>query len=334
LAAAGAGASLPAVRVLAIDGGGIRGLIPAVVLAEVERRTGRRIAELFDLIAGTSTGGILAAALARPNAAKEPRFTAAELAAIYETEGPRIFHRSLLKRITSVEGFLDERYDDAGLNDALNRYLGDARLSDALTDILITAYDIERRAAFFFRSARARQDPSRDFRLADATRATSAAPTYFEPAVVHDVAGRERYALIDGGVFAVNPALVAAADLAHAGRLDDVTLVCSLGTGSHTRPIRYEDARDWGQLQWARHIVDVVFDGVADTTEFEAGQLLGTHYVRLQTELLHASDDLDDASPENLRALRAEAERLLSDRAADVDALIAELEGPRQPTAG
>src|SRR5215210_8368531 len=93
------------VRILAIDGGGIRGLIPAVVLAGIERRTGRRTAELFDLIAGTSTGGILACGLTRPaaNGAGGPAFTAADLIGLYESEGPEIFHRSLLKRITSAD---------------------------------------------------------------------------------------------------------------------------------------------------------------------------------------------------------------------------------------
>src|SRR3954452_14332493 len=83
------------VRILAIDGGGIRGLIPAVVLADLERRTGRRVAELFDLIAGTSTGGILACALTRPapDGGQGPAFAAADLIGLYESEGPEIFHR-------------------------------------------------------------------------------------------------------------------------------------------------------------------------------------------------------------------------------------------------
>ena len=92
------------VKVLCIDGGGIRGLIPALVLAEIERRTGRRIAELVDLVAGTSTGGILACGLTRPAADGRPLYSAQELAGIYVEEGPRIFHRSLLKRIFSVDG--------------------------------------------------------------------------------------------------------------------------------------------------------------------------------------------------------------------------------------
>src|SRR5215212_7541338 len=141
-------------KVLCIDGGGIRGLIPALVLAEVERRTGRPTADLFDLIAGTSTGGILACGLTRPGPDGKPLHSAEELAELFRTEGPRIFDRSLRKRITSVDGLVDERYDDRGLNAALTRYLGDARLRDALTDVLLTAYDIRDRFAFFFRSSR------------------------------------------------------------------------------------------------------------------------------------------------------------------------------------
>jgi uncharacterized protein len=310
------------VRILAIDGGGIRGLIPAVVLAEIERRTGRRTAELFDLIAGTSTGGILACGLTRPAAdgADGAAFSAADLIGLYESEGPEIFHRSLLKRVTSVGGYVDERYDDAGLNAALHRYLGATRLSETLADVFITAYEIERRTSFFFRSSRARQDPAHDFTLVDAARATAAAPTYFEPARVTDVAGAQSWALVDGGVFAINPAMVAYAELSAAGRREEVDLVVSLGSGSHTRRLAYENVRGWGQLEWARPLIDVVFDGVADAVDFELEQLLPEgRYVRLQTPLDEASDDLDDASDRNLEALRREGARLVEARSADLD---------------
>ena len=307
-------------RILAIDGGGIRGLIPAVVLAELERRTGRRTAELFDLIAGTSTGGILACGLTRPGDDAAGAFTAADLIGLYEGEGPEIFHRSLLKRIESVEGYLDERYDDGGLNAALRRYLGATRLSQTLTDVFITAYEIERRQAFFFRSSRARVDPTYDFRLVDAARATAAAPTYFEPARVRDIAASASYALIDGGVFALNPAMTAYAELAAAGRREEIELVVSLGTGAQTRSLPFEEVRGWGQLEWARPIVDVVFDGVAQTVDFELGRLLPEgRYVRLQTRLQEASDELDDASDRNLEALRREGSRLVQERSADLD---------------
>ncbi len=307
-------------KILAIDGGGIRGLIPAVVLADLERRTGRRTAEMFDLIAGTSTGGILACGLTRPGDGGAPAFTAADLIGLYESEGPEIFHRSLVKRIESVDGYVDERYDDVGLNAALRRYLDGTRLSQAVTDLFITAYEIERREAFFFRSSRARTDPTYDFTFVDTARATSAAPTYFEPVRVSDVAGASRYALIDGGVFALNPAMCAFAELAAGGRRDEIELVVSLGTGSHTRRLPFEDVRGWGQLEWARPLIDVVFDGGAQTVDFELGQLLGPErYVRFQTRLTEASDDLDDASDRNLEALRREGSRLVEERATDLE---------------
>jgi len=315
------------VKVLCIDGGGIRGLIPALVLSEIERRTGRRTAELVDLVAGTSTGGILACALTRPGPDGRPLYSADELAGIYVEEGPRIFHRGLLKRIFSVEGWIDERYDDSGLEAALARYLGDARLSEALTDVLVTAYEIQDRFAFFFRSARARTDPTYDFPLVQVARATSAAPSYFEPGQATDVAGARTYPLVDGGVFAVNPSLCAYADVVGADRAGELELMLSLGTGEHTRAYTFEETRRWGQLEWARPLLGIVFDGVADTTEFEAGKLMRDRYVRLQTELNIASDDLDDASAANLAALRAEAEQLIAGSQAELDRVCAILAG-------
>jgi patatin-like phospholipase/acyl hydrolase len=289
------------VRVLAIDGGGIRGLIPALVLAEIERRTGRRIATLVDLIAGTSTGGILACALAKPDP-----LPAEQIAGIYEQEGPHIFDRSLLKTITSVDGNIDERYDDRGLMAALRRYLGGVRLGDATVPLLITAYDIEARQAIVLR-------PATDgaVTMVEAARATSAAPTYFEPV---RVAGR---ALIDGGVFAINPAMTAYAEVAG----ETVDVLASLGTGEHTRRLALDDVRGWGRLQWAEPILDVVFDGSADAVDDQLGRLVDARYVRLQTRLDEASDDLDDASEENLAALRREAERLIAAHSADIDRL-------------
>jgi patatin-like phospholipase/acyl hydrolase len=315
------------VKALCIDGGGIRGLIPALVLAEIERRTGRRTAEMVDLVAGTSTGGILACALTRRGPDGRPLLSAEELAGIYVEEGPGIFHRSLLKRIFSVGGWLDERYEDDGLNRALQRYLGESMLSEALADVLVTAYDIHDRFAFFFRSSRARNDPTYDFSLVQVARATAAAPSYFEPVEVTDRAGARTYPLIDGGVYAVNPSMVAYADIVGAGHADDLELMLALGTGAHTRAYTFEQTRWWGQLEWARPALDMVFDGVADTIEFEARTLMGDRYVRLQTELTEASDDLDDASAENLANLRKEAERLIAASGPELDRVCAILAG-------
>jgi uncharacterized protein len=313
------------VKVLSIDGGGIRGLIPALVLAEIERRTGRRTAELFDLIAGTSAGGILACGLTRPGPDGKPLHSAEELAELFRTEGPRIFDRSLRKRITSVEGLVDERYDDRGLNAALASYLGDARLRDALTDVLLTAYDIRDRFAFFFRSSRARTDDSYDFAMTAAARAGAAAPSYFEPVEVTDAAGARTYPLVDGGVFAVNPAMCAYAEVVRAG--GDISVIAALGTGSHSRAYELDEAKGWGRLEWLQPLLEMVFDGVADTVDFQAAALSRGRYRRLQAELRYASDALDDAGEANLRRLEGDAERLIAERSADIEALCEEVAG-------
>ena len=288
-------------KVLAIDGGGIRGLIPALVLAEIESRTGRRMADMVDLIAGTSTGGIIACALAKPSP-----MPASQIARIYEDEGPEIFSRSLLKKITSVGGFIDERYSSDGLVSTLERHLGDTHMTEATIPLLLTAYDTTGRAIRFMRS----EGEGSDLTMALAAQATSAAPTYFEPVPIGS------QTLVDGGVFAINPAMCAYAEVA--GKLD---LLLSLGTGSHTRPLPYKEIKDWGQIEWARPILDVVFDGGQDAVDFQLGALVDGSYVRLQTELVEASDDLDDASADNLAALRREAERLIAARSADIDRL-------------
>jgi predicted acylesterase/phospholipase RssA len=290
------------VNVLAIDGGGVRGLIPAIVLAEIERRTERPIGEMLDLIAGTSAGAIITCGLARPDP-----LPATQIAELFERESPRIFDRSLLKVVTSAGGLLDERYDSDGLVDTLTRHLGEARLAEAAPPVLLTAYDLERRRAVFMRT-------TDDLSMVDAAHASSAAPTYFEPVRVDGMT------LVDGGVFAINPAMCAYAEAD--GRLD---LLLALGTGEHTRRLPYEEVRDWGQLEWARPVIDVVFDGIADAVDEQLSRLLGSGYVRLQTPLDEASDDLDDASEENLAALRREAERLIAARDDEIDRVCEQL---------
>jgi uncharacterized protein len=288
------------VKVLAIDGGGIRGLIPALVLEEIERRTGRPAAELFDLVAGTSTGALITCALTRP----QP-MPAARVAEIYEEEGPEILDRSSLQTIKSAGGLIDERYDARGLVTTLRRHLGDTRLADATTAVLLTTYDLETRAALVLGN----ED---DLAMVDAAHASSAAPTYFEPVRVG------ARTLIDGGVFATNPAM-----LAYAQAGGEVEVLASLGTGEHTRPLHFDEVKDWGQINWARPILDVVFDGSADAVDAQLGRLIDDRYIRLQTRLDEASDDLDDASPENLAALRREAEQLIAARTDDIDRLCA-----------
>jgi uncharacterized protein len=280
----------------------------------LERRAGRRVFELFDLIAGTSTGGIIACALCAPDP-----LPAEEVATIYEEEGPEIFDRSVWQRIRSAEGLLDEKYDAGALDRALERFLGDKRLAETIPELIVPTYDMTQPGPFFFKTRNAREQQAEDFPLTVVARATAAAPTYFEPLPVR---GR---ALVDGGVFAVNPAMSAFAEVLRFQPSADVVLL-SLGTGQRTRSRRFADVDDWGLVEWARPILDVVFDGSSDAVDYQLRHVLGgDRYWRLQVELTRASDDLDDASPENIAELRGHAEELIAASSDDLDAVVAVL---------
>ncbi len=314
-------------RLLALDGGGIRGIIPAMVLADLERRTGRRTAELFELIAGTSTGGIIALALTTPGPEGRPAWTAADLVTFYAEEGPRIFNRA---RVHALHGIFDERYEAAALEQALERYLGEARLSQSLSHVLLPAYDTVTRSVFFFDSARASREPDHDCLARFAARATSAAPTYFEPPARPAAVPQTEQVFVDGGLFANNPAMCALAE-AQRGHFGRHVLLVSVGTGSQTRPLPSEEIRHWGLAQWARPILHVVLDSVSTAVDHQLTALLGTErYWRFQVELTHARDDLDDASPQNLVRLKDEAERLIVERAGDLDRVAEQLTAPHE----
>ncbi len=180
------------IKVLAIDGGGIRGVIPATVLGAIEKSAGKPLCRLFDLISGTSTGGILALGLTRPNPAnpQEPQYRAEDLIKIYADDGQTIFSRDIWQKIHSVWNLAEEKYSSAGLEEVLQEFFGEALLSQALTDLVIPSYEIENRDCFFFKSRKAKLMPaSYDYRMRQVARATSAAPTYFSPcrlAAEHD----------------------------------------------------------------------------------------------------------------------------------------------------
>src|SRR5215510_14343559 len=199
-------------RILCIDGGGIRGIIPAIVLAEIERRTGRRIHQLFDFIAGTSTGGILALALVKPvkKGLRRPQYRAKDVIELYETQGRRIFSRSLLHQLVSLDGLANKKYQAGPIETVFEEFFGEVMLSQALSDVMVTSFDIQKRDAFFFRSYRAEKKKEFDFLMRNVARATSAAPTYFEPELIKN--DKKAYALVDGGVFANNPSMCAMVD--------------------------------------------------------------------------------------------------------------------------
>lgn len=314
-------------KVLAIDGGGIRGVIPGAILDHLEQKLGRPIADMFDLIVGTSTGGILAAGLTVPKGNGQPKLSAADMLKLYAERGDEIFSRSFWDGLTSLNGLSDELYSEKPLEKLLKAYLGDAKLTDCIKPVVITSYDIERREPYFFKTTRARESRDRNHLLRDVARATSAAPTYFSPAPVKSLAARPtRRVLVDGGVFVNNPGLVGYIEAAAMGHAPGDIMVMSLGTGVATRPVPYEKAKDWGALGWVRPIISVMMDGQADSADYHLRMLLPgknarQRYFRFDTELDLALDDLDAANSGNIAALKSEAAQIIDSQKSELNRL-------------
>lgn len=301
-------------RILTIDGGGIRGLIPATILERLEQKlcqkSGREhahLADYFDMIAGTSTGGLLTCIyLAPDDTGAAPRFSAHDAVQLYLTKGADIFHAPLWKQIQSLWGVLDERYPTKPFERIIADYVGDLCLSDLLKPCLITAYDLKNRSTKFFTQHNAGK-PDRDYPLSMVARATSAAPTYFE-AMPAETAVSDPYAYIDGGVFANNPAMCAYVE-AHKrlpGKPTAKTmLLLSLGTGQVKHAYAYRKARNWGMAEWVRPLLDILMTGSSETVDHQLEQLFSAadcpdNYLRIQPTLKDDSQALDDADPENM----------------------------------
>lgn len=302
-----------AVRALAVDGGGIRGILPALIGAELEDRTGKHLSELFDFVVGTSTGSIIALGLSTPAPDGTPKWTAREGADLYANRGHEIFSKPKFST-----GVFHEKYRHESFERLLDELWGDIKLSEALIDTVATSYELTTRRTHHFDSREAKRDPTRDGLMKNVIRAATAAPTFFEPVrSFHDDQPR---ILIDGAIYANNPAMVAFTEVQRAGATD--MIIVSLGTGDETEPLHWDHVRDWGLAQWARPILNVVFDSASQSVDYQLRHLLGPErYHRFQVPLHHASHRLDDSSPANIAMLAEEAGRMIEAHDAEIDHL-------------
>jgi uncharacterized protein len=322
-------------RILSIDGGGIRGLIPAQVLTVLETKLQKAsgnpdvcIADYFDLVAGTSTGGILTCLYLYPGINGRPRYKATDAVEFYLENACAIFDITLFQRIKSVDGILDELYPCKGLESMLKEKMGDTKLSELIKPCLIPAYDIEKRAAYFFTQLDAQKYSYRDFLLRDVARATSAAPTYFECAKI-DSLSNVTYSLVDGGVFANNPTLCAYAEARKIGFKPTAKqmVILSLGTGDVKTPYCYEQVKDWGGLQWVSPIIDILMSGTVEVADYQLMQMFkgvkAPHqYLRIQPLLPVANSDLGNSNPANLHTLVEIGEKAAEENDAALDKLV------------
>jgi patatin-like phospholipase/acyl hydrolase len=323
------------VRILSIDGGGIKGILPGVVLDRLETKLQQqsgnedlRISDMFDFFAGTSTGGILAIALLIPAEDGRPKFTAQDALNIYLDRGDEIFDVNLGRRLRTLGGTTDEKYSAQQLEKALKDNFGNVWFSELLKPCIISAYDIQNGSPFFFKQHRSNNNIY-NFRISDIARATSAAPTYFEPARITNELGSP-YPLIDGGVFVNNPALAAYSevrtmsfgDIANPGV--EQMMIVSLGCGNRPKTYDYEKAKDWGAIGWVKPVIEIMMSGNAQTVDYHLQRMYETipdeadrDYYRLNPEIKTADPAMDNASPENMQRLKEDALNFISTRKVD-----------------
>ncbi len=327
-------------KILSIDGGGVRGLIPSVVLAELEARIGKPLHKVFDLVAGTSTGAIIAAGLTAPSpSGPGAAFSAADLVELFMKDGGKIFYSPLYKRVSFLDDLVERKFDHKPLERILKAKLGNARVKDALKELLITSYDMHAGSPYFFKRWRAREKPGkRDHALWQAVRASSAAPTFFEPFHLKKASPKYDKSLVDGGVFANNPAMCAYTEGVKRKPAAKTILLVSLGTGdpdfgraAKRKKYPYAKAKDWGVIGWARPVINIMMDGVTDTVDHQMRHVLVDDetarpskpqtYFRFQTGLTDKTRDMDDANNESLKALKRLGARLASKYSGQLDQL-------------
>ncbi|KAG1342273.1 Patatin-like protein 2 [Cocos nucifera] len=342
------------VTVLSIDGGGVRGIIPGTILAFLESKLqdldggDARIADYFDVIAGTSTGGLVTAMLTAPNKNNRPLFAAKDITKFYIENCPKIFpQKSCMPIIELIVIVTGPKYDGKYLQSIIRELLGETRLHQALTNIVIPTFDIKLLQPTIFSTFEARHAPLKDALLSDVCISTSAAPTYL-PAhyfETKDANGNTRsFNLVDGGVAANNPTLAAMSQVTTEifNKNEDFFpiksvdygnfLVISLGTGSAKIEEKFsaQEAARWGVLGWlynngATPLIDIFTQASADMVDIHASVVFralhsGGNYLRIHDDnLIGNASSVDMSTNENLLKLVQIGKDLLKKRVSRVN---------------
>lgn len=298
------------IRILSIDGGGIRGVIPCILLREIEKITQKHPTEIFDFITGTSIGGIISLALTTPDTSKKPLYSSQDILKILTEHGEDIFKDSLIQELDSLGGLVNERYDSKGIDDVLEKYFADSKISQTLVPIMVTSFDLTRYKPFTFRS----WDTKHDFLRKFAARATSAAPTYFELACGKSINGVD-FACVDGGVIINNPSVMALVEAKKIYPTAEKITFVSLGTGKMMVEIDIESAKNWGIVKWVRPLINMMVHGASKSAHQQMKILLPSdNYYRLQPKLAQSMCSLDDVSKENVDNLVKLAENYVQEK--------------------
>ena len=322
------------VRVLAVDGGGMRGLLALKCLEYLEKRSGRPVCELFDVMVGTSSGAFVVAALAVPLDHDTPRFTAAELIKEFPGLWAKTLKTSLIHPLLSLEGRTAPKYFTRTRQKVFQEFFGDTQVGAALTTIILPAYSTKDQVPFLFASDMGKSTSfsgasgraiteAGDFFLADAVTAATCDPAVSAPSKITNSARDQTETLVGAGAYANNPSLLALSEalLRYPGKQ---CVLISLGAG--VSPTVPEDAASgWRKSGDAEEIMRIA----AEASQFTNAQISSSllrfgsgpvaAYIRLDIPLPANALPADDGSEQNAKDLAALAEKLTSQKSATLD---------------
>ncbi|CAG7580741.1 MAG: putative patatin-like phospholipase [uncultured marine phage] len=304
------------INVLSIDGGGIRGVLPAEILIYVEEKIQEltnsdiRLAEHFDLIVGTSTGGILTCIYCLSDENGKPKYTAVDASNLYLKNGGDIFKKEFSHRVKTLWGLAGPRYSHKNVEKLFDKYMGEDKLDTSVTNMMLTSVNTKGSGLYLFKSFKAKIDPSRNHTFKDAARATSSAPTYFAPHKLNDMS------LIDGGMAINNPSMSAYVEAMKLFPKAKKINLLSIGTARTVDSFTHKKTKKWGILNWIVPLFDIILIASARGVEYQADLLYKSHikgeYLRIDPVLGDADDEMDNASPENLKLLKEAGIKSLS----------------------
>lgn len=318
-------------RILSIDGGGVRGIIAARLLQDLEERSQQPISRLFDLIVGTSTGGLIALGLTcSRDFSQKPLYCAKDLVDFYYRESGRIFKRSFWRRLRTGGGLWDAKYDREPYDSILKNLFGEHLFTKALCPVVIPTYSLLEQAPHLFSVQDALKNKV-DYWVRDLAGATSAAPTYFDPKRFEDHQGHQ-YVEIDGGVFANNPESIGVMEACKIAPTLERMNIClvSIGTGRVNLNRRVLQLSDTGVMGWMvqANLIDLMMSADSSWYYDEISALYPDSY-RLQVVLPNECSAMDNANQSNLDQLLGISESFLSAREKDFSQMLKRLQSDR-----
>ena len=316
-------------KVLSIDGGGVRGIIPARILQEIETRTNKHISQLFNIVSGTSTGGLLTLAITKPSGQGNPEFSAEYLVRLYMERSKEIFAKpSIIRKIKAGFGLWGSKYDRAAYDKILLQIFKDNLLSQSLCPVFIPIYSLGNSKPFIASTYFAARNKENDFYLRDIAGAASAAPTYFDPIKFRSPNGTTIYQGVDGGIYANNPELIGVTGvyLLHPNFEIRNIILLSLGTGDTVK--NNQNSGNDGDIGWLKNkdIIGNMVNAESAIAETSVTAMLkNSNHFRFQLHLPNELADMDNSSDSNLNALLEAAENFIQQNTHSIDNLCKKL---------